>query len=119
MKITISFTQEEKNTMMSVGMECSNVKEVVDKDEHLVGNFGEFKYDHIANEFTIDLKTAFVKASARLTMSIINMIKSFVGTCEMFSESWLSDIKDMTKEEQKEVVPDYTPVTEDLSKVME
>lgn len=100
MKITIAYTTEEKNTLTNMMLGFGGINEVVDKDEHLIGSFGEFKYDHNTNEITIDLKTAFIKASACLTVSIINMVKSLVGTCEMFTESWLSDVKDMTKKEE-------------------
>ena len=101
MKITITFEQKEKETMMSMALNCGGVKEVVDKDEHVVGNFGEFKYNHEENEMVLDLKPAFIKASAMLTVSVINMIKSFISTCEMFNESWFSDTKNLLAEETK------------------
>ena len=101
MKITIKFSNEEKSTLTRMALSTGNVKEVVDKDEYYVGNFGEFKYDHNENEIIFDLKTAFIKASYRLVMSVVNMIKSMIETCEMFNDSWFSDTKDLLAEEAK------------------
>ena len=102
MKIMIKFEQREKETLMGMALNCGGAKEIVDKDEHIVGNFGEFKYNHEENEMIIDFKSSFVKAAAHLTVIIINTIKSFISTCDMFSESWFSDTKDLLAEEAKQ-----------------
>ena len=106
MKIKISYEREEKSTLINMMLRTTGVKEVTDNNEHYVGNFGEFKYDNEKNEIDIDLKPAFVIASAGLTATLVNIIKAFVSTCEMFTSHWLYDIKDLNKEESdnKDVV---------------
>ena len=102
MKIIINFSNEEKNAIINMALMNGGVKEVTDKDEHCVGNFGEYKYDAKENEITFDLKTSFIKATVGLVASLINIIRAFVSSCEMFSSAWFEDIKDLTKKEYKD-----------------
>ena len=102
MKITISFNEEEKRITKEMMLNSSNLSEVTDKDEHYVGRFGEMKYDNNNNIIEIEYKTAFLRATAGLMVSLVNMIKSFMATYEMYLSSWMSDMKDMTVEEEKE-----------------
>ena len=48
-----------------------------------------------------ELKTEFIKATAHLMMSLINMVKSFMSSCDMYSNFWLKDNKDLTKKEEE------------------
>lgn len=102
MKITISFSEEEKRISTEMMLNTSNIKEVVDKDENYAGRFGTMKYDKNKNVIEIDLKTAFIRATAGLTIGLVNMAKAFISTYEMYLSSWLSDIKDMTTEDTED-----------------
>ena len=102
MKITINFNQEEKHSIINMLLNAGNLKEVKDESEHIVGNFGEVKYDHVKNEITLDFKTNFIKAYTALLMSLIGIIKTFMGNCEMFAYSWFNDTKDLMKKDEEE-----------------
>lgn len=99
MKIMITFTQEEKETIMAIAKTVGPIQP--DQDEHIAGSFGEFKYDSIKNEMVYDLKPGFIIATAHLMASCINMIKAFMGSCEMYASCWLKDVKDLTKKENE------------------
>lgn len=108
MKITISFTQKEKETMMQIASTTGIVQP--DKDEHTVGNFGEFKYNSSENKIIFDFKEGFIEATSQLIANCINMVKSMVGCYKMYESSWLKDCKDLTKKESEpEVVSDCNP----------
>ena len=104
MKITINFNEEEKRITKEMMLNSSNIAEVTDKDEHYAGRFGEMKYDHNNNIIEIEYKTAFMRATAGLMVSLINMMKSFMATYEMYLYSWMSDMKDMTAVEEEEEI---------------
>lgn len=100
MKITINFNEDEKRAMAHGAMHIAEVREAVDRDEHTVGSFGEFKYDCKKCEMTLELKPGFVKASTGLIMSLTGLVKTFITTIEMFASSWFEDAKDLTKPEE-------------------
>lgn len=103
MKITINFNNEEKRIAQHMVLTTNEkITEIVDKDIHESGNYGEFKYDHTDNVIEYELKTEFIKATAHLIMSLINMVKSFMSSCDMYSNFWLKDNKDLTKKEETE-----------------
>lgn len=102
MKITITFNNEEKKIAQHMALTTNEkITEIVDRDLHEVGNYGEFKYDHNNNVIEYELKTEFIKATAHLIMSLINMVKSFISSCDMYSSFWLKDNKDLTKKEEE------------------
>ena len=107
MKITISYSNEEKSTITSMMMLSGGIVNNTDDNEHYEGSFGEYKYDNANNVIEFNFKEGFIKATAGLTSSYINLIKSFMCNCEMFASSWLLDIK--KKEEVKE-----EPATTDM-----
>lgn len=100
MKITISFEKEEKTVLTDMMCSISEVKEVVDKDNHYVGKFGEYKNNKESNEFVLNLNTEFVKASAGLMTSYFNIIKAFVENYMTFLVSWFSDVKDLNEDNE-------------------
>ena len=103
MKITISFNHEEKRVATEIVTKTYGITEITDKDEHIAGKFGEFKYDSKENVIEFELKTAFIKAYACLIENFANLVKSFMGSCQIFASSWLEDIEDLTeKKEEKE-----------------
>jgi hypothetical protein len=101
MKISISFTTEEKNTIVNMMLNTGSIKEVNTNNEHYSGNFGEMKYDNSKNLIEYDLKPSFIKATVGLMGSLINIIRAFVSTCEMYSSTWLEGTKDLLKEESE------------------
>lgn len=102
MKITISFNEEEKRLANGLMHNIDDSIEMDTEDVHVAGSFGEFKYDSEENVIDIELKTGFIKAYTHLIVSFINLMKSFMSSCEIFASSWLLDIKDLTKKEEKE-----------------
>ena len=102
MKITISFTGEEKHDIYNMMASTGNT--ITDNGEHFVGNFGEINYDNSKNEIVYDLKPAFIKASAQLTLSLINISRAFISSCEMFSAFWILDTKDLNKESDETII---------------
>ena len=116
MKIIISFTAEEKNMMTEMYLNNGIVNEVVDKDEHYAGNFGEFKYCTEKNEIVVDLKSSFIKAYMDLINHTINMIKAFASTLEVFSSVWFEDTKDLTKKDEEAESQDFAAEVESAIK---
>lgn len=102
MKITINFNERELNTCMNMSKEIANGVEAINKDEHIVGSFGEIKYETEKKEIVFDFKTAYVEATAGLINIFINMAKQLMLTCEMFSNTWFGDIKNLKEEEKNE-----------------
>ena len=100
MKITISFEKEEKEILSEMISTMGEVKDSIDKDEHYAGKFGEFKYDCKANNFVLDLKSDFVKASTKLFINYFNIIKAFAENYVTFLVSWFDDTKDLTEDEE-------------------
>ena len=105
MKITISFSNEEKNIASNMVMGIGEVSELDDKDLCFVGKFGKFSYDHNKNVMEYDLKTDFLKATSNLIIDYVNLIKSFMKTYMTYLESWVSDIEEVsdTTEQQEEI----------------
>ena len=101
MKITINFTNEELNNSINLMKNITgDIHEMSIKDEHIVGNFGEIKYDTTKNEITFDLKTAFINAYSSMILAVVNMIKSLVSTYEMFASSWFEGTRDLIAEKE-------------------
>ena len=106
MKLTINFSNEEKNTLKGMMiLSGAALKDENNSSEHYKGSFGEYIYDNTNNVIEFNLKEGFVKAFAGLMGSYINLIKSFMCNCEMFASSWLLDIekKEKTDEPQTSV----------------
>ena len=102
MKITINFNNEELRTLDQLSRNITgNNNELIIKDEHIVGNFGEIKFDASKNEFSMDLKSAFINAYTNLILAAVNMIKSFIGTVEIFSSAWFEDTRDLIREREE------------------
>ena len=102
MKIMITFNDEEMRNIidLSKNITMSN-EEIKIKDEHIVGRFGEIKFDSTKKEMSIDLKTAFMNAYSSMIMAVINMIKSLANSCEMFASAWFEDTRDLMAESKE------------------
>lgn len=99
MKIMITFNDEELRTFDNLrrNITMSN-EEMIIKDEHIVGNFGEIKFDSSKKEFSVDLKSAFINAYTNIILVVVNMLKSLMSTCEIFASAWFEDTRDLIKE---------------------
>lgn len=103
MKITIVFTNEELKNSIDLTKNITGLdQDVPIKDEHIVGSFGEMKFDSSKNEITLDIKTAFMNAYSSMIQIILNTIKQLLSTYEMFALSWFNDIRVIEKEEAEE-----------------
>ena len=108
MKIRIEFSNREKETIMQVASTVGPVQP--DKDEHVIGNFGEFRYDSSDNEMVYDLKPDFIIATSQMLAACANMLKSVVSTYKMYESFWLKGAKDLTKEDE----PSNNPYMDEL-----
>ena len=103
MKITISFSNEEKSTVTNMMVLSGGISTGTDESKHYSGSFGEYKYDNKNNVIEFNLKDAFIMATAGLISGYINLIKSFMCNCEMYASSWLLDIKDLNEKEETDI----------------
>lgn len=102
MKIMITFNDEEMRSIIDLSRNITmNSEEIKIKDEHIVGRFGEIKFDATKNEMIFDIKTAFINAYSSMILAVINMIKSLASSFEMFSSSWFEDTRDLIAEKKE------------------
>ena len=88
MKIRIEFTTDEKVALLN------NIPDSRDTESmESTGSFGTAVYNREEQFIEVNLKSSFVKAFAQISGSIINTIKSLVGMCNMFDDTWLKDVK--------------------------
>lgn len=105
MKISITFNNEEKETMVETVKEFTNIAdsdiEIEFPEHHYAGKFGEYKFSNETNEFVLDLNTGFFNCFCNIIKSSAGMIKSIVHMMENLSISWLSDIKNLLVKEDE------------------
>lgn len=101
MKITITFTQKEKEAMMHAYLLTTHEKEIADKSEKVQGDFGVTEYDKTTNTITADLKEAFILSCVHMLLSVVGLIKSFISSMDMFNTSWFSNTKTQLEGEEK------------------
>lgn len=96
MKITITFNDEELHNFLEVGRELgADEDDLVIKDEHVAGRFGEVKAKFARDENKIDLnfKPNFVFAMNKFICAVAGIVKQFINMCEMFGSSWFEDVE--------------------------
>lgn len=98
MKIRIEFNNEEKE-IIARGIDVSLEN---DRSERMEGRFGLAEYNKDENYIQFDIVTGFIKAYIQVIASIKGMITSFVSTFELFSDTWLDDIKTTYPDEKEE-----------------
>lgn len=115
MKITITFEQEEKEVIMSA-LEIDPKTDIYEAAE---GRFGSYEYDITNNAIIAEFTPSFIKSMARLMASAVSMVKSFMNTCEMFGESWFTDIKRIGPKTDESKEDTITSVSEEITKEVE
>lgn len=102
MKIMITFNDEEMRNVMDLSRNITmSNEEIKIEDEHIVGRFGEIKFDATKKEMIFDIKSAFIGAYSSMILAVINMIKSLASSFEMFSSSWFEDTRDLIAEKKE------------------
>ena len=102
MKIMITFNDEEMRSIIDLSRNITmNSEEIKIEDEHIVGRFGEIKFDATKKEMSFDIKTAFINAYSSMILAVINMIKSLASSFEMFTSSWFEDTRDLIAEKKE------------------